>query len=64
MQKENTEFSNLQLMELESLHQVGYVSVNLGEYKKGDTVPRWVAPSEDITSPAIMTAPPATSFRH
>ena len=60
--KEHVELSSLQLMELDSLHQVGHVPVDLGEYKKGDTVPFWVAPNGDVTidSP-IITAPPAPS---
>ena len=61
MAKEDIEFSSIQLMELDNLHQVGYAPVNLGVYNKGDTVPHWVAPTEDITFPSIITAPPATS---
>ena len=61
MQKEDVEFSSMQLMELDSLHQVGYVPVDLGEYNQGDTVPLWVAPTEEVTISSIITAPPATS---
>ena len=61
MAKEDIEFSSIQLMELDNLHQVGYAPVNLGVYNKGDTVPHWVAPTEDTTFPSITTAPTVTS---
>ena len=46
MLKEDNAFSHLQLMDLDGIHQLGYVPTNLGEYKCGDTVPHWVAPTE------------------
>ena len=59
--KEDVPFSGLQLLELENLHQVGHVPVDLGVYKKGDTVPLWVAPIEDHTFPSVAPAPSTTS---
>ena len=61
--KELVPFSGMQLLELDSLHQVGYVPVDLGEYKKGDTVPLWVAPIEDVTFPSVDPALSTTSRR-
>ena len=61
--KEDNEFSSMQLLELDNLHQVGYVPVDLGVYKKGDTVPLWVAPIEDVTFSSINSAPTTTSLR-
>ena len=52
----------MQLLELDNLHQVGYVPVDLGVYKKGDTVPLWVAPIEDVTFPSVDPALSTTSI--
>ena len=66
MAKEDIEFSSIQLMELDNLHQVGYAPVNLGVYNKGDTVPHWVAPTDEtVTVRTVITgitAPPVTSW--
>ena len=59
--KEDNEFSRMQLLELDNLHQVGYVPVDLGVYKKGDTVPLWVAPIEDVTFSSVNPAQSTTS---
>ena len=59
--KEDVPFSGLQLLELENLHHLGHVPVDLGVYKKGDTVPLWVAPIEDM-SPSVAPAPSTTSL--
>ena len=54
-------------MELDNLHQVGYAPVDLGVYNKGDTVPHWVAPTDEtVTVRTVITgitAPPVTSSR-